>query len=282
MEDSRKSDVRVEYADPVGQLLNAGEPSSYDPSEWPDYAAKFGLAPEHIPELIQLACDKALNQADSDSGAVWAPMHAWRALGQLKAEASVPPLLGLLKAVGEDEAAIEELPVVFGMVGLSAMPHIARFLSDETIEVTSAATAMTGLKEIADRHPESRGECVGILAGLLGGHVHADPATNGFVVATLMNMAAVEAIDAIRTAFRRNSVDISICGDEEDVELEFGLRDRRSTPAPRYQVVSAMATARPDVNRILENSHVPGTSKVGRNDPCPCGSGKKYKKCCLQ
>jgi len=21
--------------------------------------------------------------------------------------------------------------------------------------------------------------------------------------------------------------------------------------------------------------------KVGRNDPCPCGSGKKYKKCCL-
>jgi len=22
--------------------------------------------------------------------------------------------------------------------------------------------------------------------------------------------------------------------------------------------------------------------KVGRNDPCPCGSGKKYKKCCLQ
>lgn len=22
--------------------------------------------------------------------------------------------------------------------------------------------------------------------------------------------------------------------------------------------------------------------KVGRNDPCPCGSGKKYKKCCSQ
>lgn len=23
------------------------------------------------------------------------------------------------------------------------------------------------------------------------------------------------------------------------------------------------------------------SAKVGRNDPCPCGSGKKYKKCCL-
>jgi preprotein translocase subunit SecA len=25
---------------------------------------------------------------------------------------------------------------------------------------------------------------------------------------------------------------------------------------------------------------VRGTAKIGRNDPCPCGSGKKYKKCC--
>lgn len=24
------------------------------------------------------------------------------------------------------------------------------------------------------------------------------------------------------------------------------------------------------------------SDKVGRNDPCPCGSGKKYKKCCLK
>ena len=22
-------------------------------------------------------------------------------------------------------------------------------------------------------------------------------------------------------------------------------------------------------------------ARVGRNDPCPCGSGKKYKNCCL-
>jgi len=26
---------------------------------------------------------------------------------------------------------------------------------------------------------------------------------------------------------------------------------------------------------------VQATPKVGRNDPCPCGSGLKYKKCCL-
>ena len=24
------------------------------------------------------------------------------------------------------------------------------------------------------------------------------------------------------------------------------------------------------------------TKKIGRNDPCPCGSGKKYKSCCIK
>ena len=28
------------------------------------------------------------------------------------------------------------------------------------------------------------------------------------------------------------------------------------------------------------NAIIRTTAKVGRNDPCPCGSGKKYKNCC--
>ena len=33
--------------------------------------------------------------------------------------------------------------------------------------------------------------------------------------------------------------------------------------------------------RFVSGGAIPATSqKVGRNEPCPCGSGKKYKKCC--
>jgi tetratricopeptide (TPR) repeat protein len=32
---------------------------------------------------------------------------------------------------------------------------------------------------------------------------------------------------------------------------------------------------------FLDASFLGVSKKVGRNDPCPCGSGKKYKKCCL-
>ncbi|MCF7968728.1 MAG: SEC-C domain-containing protein [Methylococcaceae bacterium] len=31
----------------------------------------------------------------------------------------------------------------------------------------------------------------------------------------------------------------------------------------------------------MHPSALESPAKVGRNDPCPCGSGKKYKKCCL-
>ncbi len=36
-----------------------------------------------------------------------------------------------------------------------------------------------------------------------------------------------------------------------------------------------------DIERALSRP-VPVTAapKIGRNDPCPCGSGKKFKKCC--
>ena len=38
--------------------------------------------------------------------------------------------------------------------------------------------------------------------------------------------------------------------------------------------------ALPVKNPPHHSTILPNT-KVGRNDPCPCGSGKKYKKCCL-
>lgn len=43
---------------------------------------------------------------------------------------------------------------------------------------------------------------------------------------------------------------------------------------PEQQAVEELAPAQPQqpVRRT--------GAKVGRNDPCPCGSGKKYKQCC--
>ena len=34
-------------------------------------------------------------------------------------------------------------------------------------------------------------------------------------------------------------------------------------------------------DQTVKKQPVVKKTKVGRNDPCPCGSGKKYKQCCL-
>jgi preprotein translocase subunit SecA len=60
----------------------------------------------------------------------------------------------------------------------------------------------------------------------------------------------------------------------------------------KFQLVSEeRIVKKPKIRNIATNLNEDGTSaiqqrsvgkKVGRNDPCPCGSGKKYKKCCGQ
>ncbi len=35
-----------------------------------------------------------------------------------------------------------------------------------------------------------------------------------------------------------------------------------------------------DLEKMLNPSQPSVSRKVGRNEPCPCGSGKKFKKCC--
>ncbi|MDA3799472.1 MAG: SEC-C metal-binding domain-containing protein [Kiritimatiellae bacterium] len=41
-------------------------------------------------------------------------------------------------------------------------------------------------------------------------------------------------------------------------------------------------TSQPRTSNSYNTTIVHENPKVGRNDPCPCGSGKKHKKCCMK
>ena len=86
----------MDYVDPVNKLLNFGSCETI--KEWPDYLT-IGLGHEHIPELIRMVTDREFLWADQNSLAVWAPVHAWRALAQLRAEEAINPLIGLLSVL---------------------------------------------------------------------------------------------------------------------------------------------------------------------------------------
>lgn len=63
----------------------------------------------------------------------------------------------------------------------------------------------------------------------------------------------------------------------------------RTAPAPHIHVHDENCVHDHDHDAHAHRDHhhgpvepyVRGGPKVGRNDPCPCGSGKKHKKCCL-
>jgi hypothetical protein len=55
------------------------------------------------------------------------------------------------------------------------------------------------------------------------------------------------------------------CDDDDEIDASWLLDENRPSP--------------PDDDRI--EPFVNERKPVGRNDPCPCGSGKKFKKCCL-
>jgi len=52
-----------------------------------------------------------------------------------------------------------------------------------------------------------------------------------------------------------------------------------SAPVERVQVAKPIT---PAGDNTLAPKQAKSNDKIGRNDPCPCGSGKKYKKCCGQ
>ena len=64
---------------------------------------------------------------------------------------------------------------------------------------------------------------------------------------------------------------VQLAREEEVIEMEAEQRRQRLALTRQSGLQNA---AQSPVKREED--------KVGRNDPCPCGSGKKYKKCCGQ
>ena len=67
--------------------------------------------------------------------------------------------------------------------------------------------------------------------------------------------------------------------DREIAEEEKENVEEASVVIKREQMANPTSTSGGSENSTSSGT-VRKSKKVGRNDPCPCGSGKKYKKCC--
>lgn len=222
------------FGPPVDQLLTYGEAQSVSPEDWPNYLA-LGLGQDQIPDLIRMATDEDLNWADSDSLEVWAPLHAWRALGQLRAEAAVEPLLSLFDALPESDWVLEELPEVLGLIGASALPALAAYLADDAHDDEARISVIPSVEKIGTRWPEARRACVQLLSEQLEQFDENDQEVNGFLVAGLVELQATEAAPLIERAFAARQVARIVMGDWEDVQVALGLLSPEALEQRRKQ-----------------------------------------------
>jgi hypothetical protein len=214
------------YPPPLNRLLGLG--NLFTRRDWRDYL-QMGFGPGHVPELLRMACDPALNHADEDDPHAYAPLHAWRALGQLAPPEAATPLADLLVQLPDDDFANEDLPVVLGMIGATAVEPVAAVLADPAIEERTRISAATALEEIGKRHPELRDRCVAVLMRQLERWAEQSEGLNGFLIDYLTELHALEAAPLMQAVFEAGRADTMIRGDWEDVQVDLGLLPERIT-----------------------------------------------------
>lgn len=95
-------------------------------------------------------------------------------------------------------------------------------------------------------------------------------------------------LDGIQTSLN-NSIDVTTVDDDTEISLDinyeklyYNMRDAKANwlfKLPSWKkVLDENKTA--EITRAYREANIAHSTKVGRNDPCPCCSGKKYKNCC--
>lgn len=230
---------------PVERLLTLGEAAARTHA-WPDYAA-LGIGARQVGELVRVVADAPRLWSESDGPEVWAPIHAWRALGQLRAERAIEPLVELLPELVDIDWGMNELPIVFGMLGGAAIPALTRSLMDDSLELWARAAAADSLREIAKAHPESHQDVVAGLLHQLEKWYRTDEVLNALLIGNLVDLQVKQAAPLIEQAFAEDRVDASVVGDWEDIQVELGLLAERQTPRPGFSLLPPLDFGRAEV-----------------------------------
>jgi hypothetical protein len=97
-------------------------------------------------------------------------------------------------------------------------------------------------------------------------------------------------LDGIQTSLK-NTVDLASVADDTTIDLKidfeklyWNMHDAKAEwlyKLDSWQNVIS-EDRRTEIAKEYRESQIVRVEKIGRNDPCPCGSGKKYKQCCMK
>ncbi len=222
------------YEPPLAILLTLGEPKATAYREWPDYLA-YGIEERDVAAAIRMVSDPDLDAADLHRPEAWAPVHAWRALAQLRAPEAVKPLLRLIVTHDEDDWVHAEVPTALGMIGAPAIGPVSSRLADPNANEMVRCSCAYALEQIGTFHHDVRLRCVQILTRQLAKFAKNSPDVNGMIVTGLLDLGAIESLPVIERAYRMDCVDQDMCDWEDVLGAFFGRPDEQggTTRLPR-------------------------------------------------
>ena len=193
------------------------------------------------------------------------------------------------------EGVVHALTVIPGGVSLDQQALLRR-LQDADVDVAEAMLVDRLRNASAEADPKViGGDCMSVVMD--GGPVriryHASQATNGHASPPGTPMPWIVTPGMVAAPFRAHSSELTIGGLELQIDvLGDGVTVTEPRPGRKRFLIPLITMEprvwgpeQPDIGPPpLEKDETPSmaaipTRPVGRNKPCPCGSGKKYKKC---
>jgi len=184
-----------------------------------------------------------------------------------------------------DVALVEML----GRAGEVALEPLVRYLHDPTRWYYGRTYAADASAKMAQFHPELRPRIVPILRGVLQDAVQNDAVVNSFIISSLLDIQAVEALPEIRQAFELGCVDKMVHGDWGVVLKELGQEPdpddplleksvRRWKTQHRNMRKRAGLPANPDEHAPAQSRSASLPARLPSEIPDSSGTGKQSRK----
>ena len=225
----------------------------------------LALGNEAVQPLIEILLDEELGMEDSPAEG-WPPIHAVELLADLKATAAIEPMLDLLSEVDIDTIIYTRLEQRLPEFGADVLEPALERLNHANAEGAESLLAVLAKLGIKDQRIFVA-ICVGFDDDLVLGSLqfgdYGDPAALPYIEDAIAEFEPY----FTRPHWRMDLNELLDAHQRLGGVLDDELQDHVDEIDERWREHVARSER---------------TAKIGRNDPCPCKSGKKYKKCCEQ
>ena len=243
---------------------------------------KMGFSEADIDELTKIALDEDLiffNAEDETSP--YAPCHAIMVLTQLKVLKPFEALLQRLEFFYDDDYYTNAILRYLESVGDKKLEELVEFFLNESKNEYNRMLIQEALSYISKHNIELGSQIEEAFVKYLNSDEDGHDGLNAMVISDLIKISKAKHIELIRDVFYKKPVDTFFAGDLEDAEIEAGVRTKRDTKrVSLFDLFGMFDNDEEDEDKLTP--YIKSEKNTKRNELCPCGSGKKYKKCCLK